>query len=292
MTLGSGSTGWIRTGPVDVNAQDDRRTRQGEPVTAARRSVTVATVDHVATVVLDNPPLNVLDLCFFRDFEAICDELAARDDVHAVVVTGSGERAFSAGADAGEHDGEPVSIEDRGRRLELECRAFDKLAALPQPTVAAIRGCALGAGLELALSCDFRIAGRSAELGLPEVELGVLPASVGLTRLPLIAGDSGAKRLAMLGERIAADTAEELGLVDEVVDDESVARRSTELASRLAKRPPATVRAIKRILGAQRELSHEEALRLIVETALSRSLVDRAAPMRRNGGPTRGECEP
>jgi enoyl-CoA hydratase/carnithine racemase len=253
----------------------------GETVTTPKHLITLAVVDHVATVVLNNPPLNVLDPHVFQDFEAVCDELAGRDDVHAVVITGSGELAFSTGADTQEFDGQPTSIEDRGMLLELACRAFDKLATLPQPTVAAIRGLALGGGLELALACDFRIAGRSAELGLPEVKLGVFPAGGGLTRLPLIVGDSGAKRLAMLGELIAADEARELGLVDEIVADESVVPRSRELASRLAERSPAAVRAIKRILGAQRELSHEESLRLIVETELSLSRVQEDAGERR-----------
>ena len=253
----------------------------GETVTTPRHLITLAVVDHVATVVLNNPPLNALDPHVLQDFEAVCDELAGRDDVHAVVITGSGERAFSVGTDARELGGQPASIEDRGFRLELECRAFDKLAALPQPTVAAIRGYALGGGLELALSCDFRIAGRSAEVGLPEVKLGGLPASGGLIRLPLIVGDSGARRLAMLGEVIAADEARALGIVDEIVADESVVQRSTELASRLAERAPATVRAVKRILGAQRELSHEETLRLIVETELSLSRVQEDAGERR-----------
>ncbi len=250
-------------------------------MSAPGRFITLAVVDHVATVVLNNPPLNALDPRVFQDFEAVCDELAGRDDVLAVVVTGSGERAFSVGTDARNCGGQPTSIADRGLRLELECRAFDKLAALPQPTVAAIRGYALGGGLELALSCDFRIAGRSAELGLPEVKPRGLPGSGGLIRLPLIVGDPGARRLAMLGEVIPADEARDVGLVDEIVADESVVQRATELASRLAERAPATVRAVKRILGAQRELSQEEALRLIVETELSLSRVQEDAGERR-----------
>jgi enoyl-CoA hydratase/carnithine racemase len=177
-----------------------------------------------------------------------------------------------------------MSLEERGRRLELECRTFDEVAGLPQPTIAAIRGVALGAGLELALACDFRIAGWGAELGFPGMAQGLLPASGGLTRLPLVVGDSGARRLAMLGERVDAREARELGLVDEMVADDAVVERSTELATRLAAQPWAVVRAVKRILGAQRELSHEEALRLTVETALSRSLAPRAAPARRKEG--------
>jgi enoyl-CoA hydratase len=238
------------------------------------RSIGIAVADHVATLTLGVAPVSNLDPPFFRDLGVMCDELAGDDDVHAVVLAGSGEHWPSTRADAGEAGARTPALEDRGLQLELECRAFYQLAALPHPTVAAIRGDAFGGGFELALACDFRIAGRSARLGLPDVTLGVFPAGGGLARLPMIVGDSTAKRLAILGDVIGAREARELRLVDDVVPDETVLRRATDLARRLADRSPAAARAIKRILAAQRELSHEEALRLILETALSRDVSD------------------
>ena len=246
----------------------------GRAMTAPVRLIGISVADHVATVTMGMPPMSALDLAFFKDLSAMCDELAGSDEIHAVVLAGHGEHWPSTRSDGSELWGRAPSHEDRDLHLELECRAFYKLAALPQPTVAAIRGDAFGSGFELALACDFRIAGRSARLGLPEVALGLFPAGGGLARLPMIVGDSTAKRLAILGEVVGAREARELRLVDDVVPDEAVLERSTAFGLRLAEREPAAVRAIKRILAAQRELSHEEALRLIVETALSRDLLD------------------
>ena len=180
----------------------------GRAMTAPVRLIGISVAEHVATVTMGLPPVSALDLAFFNDLSTMCDELAGSDDIHAVVLAGHGEHWPSNESHGSEPWGRAPSHEDRDLRLELECRAFYKLAALPQPTVAAIRGDAFGSGFELALACDFRIAGRSVRLGLPEVTLGVVPAGGGLARLPIIVGDSTAKRLAILGEVVGAREAE------------------------------------------------------------------------------------
>jgi enoyl-CoA hydratase/carnithine racemase len=243
-------------------------------MTARNRLLNVTATDHVATADVGLPSMGALELAFFRDLEAVCDELIGREEIRAVVfAVGDGQLAPTR-SDGGEPPARS-SIQDRAARLELECRALDKLAALPQPTIAAIRGDAFGTAFELTLACDFRVGGRSARIGLPDVARGLFPAG-GLARLPLIVGDSTAKRLAMLGEILGMSEAREVGLADVVVPDEAVLPRAGELAARLAQGAPTTIRAIKRILAAQRELSHDEALRLIVETALSRDVSEEA----------------
>jgi enoyl-CoA hydratase len=220
----------------------------------------------IAQIMLTNPPLNVLNRRLHEELSDLCDAIGTNDSVRAVVLTGEGNRAFSAGADINE------SAEERGSpevtaRLRFECDVYDKIEALPQPIVAAIKGYALGGGLEMTLSCDFRIAGTSAKFGLPEVKLGMFPASGGLYRLPRLIGEAQAKMLAYLGEMIDAPTALQMGLVDEVVADDDVVDRAAQLALRLAERSPLAVRTIKSILHRERELSQVDSMQLIVDAA-------------------------
>ncbi len=160
-----------------------------------------------------------------------------------VVVTGSG-RAFSAGADVSEfRDLDPASVL---RYYEEAGSLYERLAGLPQPTIAAIRGYCLGGGFELALACDFRVAEESAAFGFPEVGLGILPSSGGTYRLVRLVGSARAKELILLRPRFGAAEARELGLVTEVVLDGKALERALELADRLAGLPPVAVRLVKR----------------------------------------------
>lgn len=234
--------------------------------------VKVVIEEHVANMVLDNPPLNVISRRLEDDLGTACDLLASRDDVHAVVVTGAGDRAFSAGADINEFPTESssASLEDQTRAsLEHADIVVNKLEALPQPTIAAVRGYALGAGLEIVISCDFRVAGSSAKFGLPEIRLGIFPGTGGLYRLPRLIGEVETKRLAMLGEFITAEQAFTIRLVDEVTADERVLERARELAAQIASQAPAGIQAIKRIIQSERELSHADSMHLTYELAVS-----------------------
>ena len=144
----------------------------------------VLTPGVVAELELVNPPLNLVTAELLAELgDALTRlEAAASGDVRAVVVTGSGERAFSAGSHVGEFEAQ------RGRggraRLALEQSTVTRLARLPMPTIAAIEGNALGGGLEIALACDLRVASERAKLGLPEVRLAVIPGAGGTQRLP------------------------------------------------------------------------------------------------------------
>jgi len=204
----------------------------------------------IETVWLDNPPVNAVNSVITNALWDAFENLG--DDVRAVVLRGRGERAFSAGADitgfvGGSSEGErPAGIQP----------VADLLEAAPVPVVAAIHGYCLGGGLEIALACDFRIATRDAQLGFPEVNLGLLPGGGGTQRAPRLISRGRAAWLIMSGERIPAEQAAEWGLVEFVVDDleEGIAR----YVEPLDKQSPHAVRQIKSLLRETREERSDE----------------------------------
>jgi enoyl-CoA hydratase len=179
--------------------------------------------------------------------------LAADPTVKAVVVTGS-EKAFAAGADVKEFEPNARSA----RRVANAFRdAGDALAAIPRPVIAAIRGYALGGGIELAMACDYRIASDTARLGQPEILLGIIPGGGGTQRLARLVGPSRAKELIWSGRQVRADEALAIGLVDEVVAADDVVDHAVALAQRLAKGAVAAMGLAKRAIddGYDRPLS-------------------------------------
>jgi len=201
---------------------------------------------------LQRPPLNPLSEALLGDLGAAARELAADDGVHAVVVAGS-EKAFAAGADISEFG----SSED-ARRIEAAFRAaFDAVAAIPRPVIAAIRGFALGGGLELALACDLRVTADSARLGQPEILLGIIPGAGGTQRLPRLVGISRAKEMVFTGRLVDADEALSIGLVNRVVPSADVHAAAVDLAVRLARGPALALRAAKEAIdrGVETDLS-------------------------------------
>jgi len=214
----------------------------------------------VAYLELVNPPLNLITRELLEALDAALATLAeaSADAVRVVVVTGSGERAFSAGSHVGEFESQRGPA---GRaRHELEQRVARNLAELAMPTIAAIEGNALGGGLELALCCDIRIASSRARLGLPEVHLAVTPGSGGTQRLPRIVGLARAKELILTGRIIDADEALRIGLVSEVVPAGEAVARATSIADGIAARGPLAVREAKRLIDAATELDIDAGL--------------------------------
>lgn len=171
--------------------------------------------------------------------------------VRAVVVTGVGG-SFCAGADLKERQG--MSLDETRAYVQLLNDTFDALEALPQPTVAAMQGAALGGGLELALACDFRLAVPRAQLGLPEVRVGILPGAGGTRRLPRVVGAAAVRELVLLGRRISAQRAYEIGLVNEVSENLTAAVEA--LLTDLGACAPLGVEQAKRVL-AGRSTEHE-----------------------------------
>jgi enoyl-CoA hydratase/carnithine racemase len=177
----------------------------------------------------------------------------------SVVFTG-GARAFSAGADVGElRERDPASILAYYRSTG---GVYERVAALPQPTIAAIAGYCLGGGLELALACDFRVADATASFGFPEVGIGILPSSGGTHRLARLVGTARAKELVLLRERFGAEEARALGLVTDTVDEGGALERALELADRIGALPPLAVAVAKQAIDAMPESSREAGLAL------------------------------
>jgi len=209
--------------------------------------VRVETDQAVATIRLDRPPMNALNGQVQDEIAAAAARLAADESVRAVVIYG-GEKAFAAGADIKEmaQAGYGRMVADTGR---LQA-AFTAVAELPKPVVAAITGYALGGGLELALCADFRVAGRSARVGQPEILLGVIPGGGGTQRLPRLIGPARAKDLIFTGRFVAADEALSIGLVDQVVPDAEVYDAARALVARYAQGPALALRAAKQAIDA------------------------------------------
>jgi enoyl-CoA hydratase len=202
----------------------------------------------VAHLELVNRPLNLITRELLEEIEAALGELeaAAPGDVRAVVVTGSGDRAFSAGSHVGEFEAQrgPGGRE----RHVLEQRVSSRLACLPMPTIAAIEGNALGGGLELALACDLRVASERAKLGLPEVRLAVTPGAGGTQRLPRVVGPARAKELILTGRVVDAEEALRIGLLNRVVPAGQARTAADEIADEIAARGPLAVREAKRLI--------------------------------------------
>jgi len=201
----------------------------------------------IETVWFDNPPLNVIGSEIAEMLTHALDEID--DETRVIVLRGKGDRAFSAGADISGFKGS-----DPGARRIQELA--DRLEAAPVPVLAAIHGYCIGGGLELALGCDLRIARRDAQLGFPEVNLGLLPGGGGTQRAPRVIGRSRAAWLVMSGERIDAELAERWGLVDFVFDD--LDDGIEQVAGKLAKQSPSALREIKQLLRATRDERSDE----------------------------------
>ncbi|HEY0736604.1 MAG TPA: enoyl-CoA hydratase-related protein [Herpetosiphonaceae bacterium] len=203
----------------------------------------------VAIVMLNRPKqLNALSQAVLREVDAALDELAADDAVRAIILTGSGDRAFAAGADIGELSA--LESATQGRALATRSHQLGrKMADLDKPIIAAINGFALGGGLELALACDFRLASDTAQVGLPEVTLGIIPGWGGTQRLPRLVGPGMAKLLMMSGERIDAAEALRLGIVERVYPQAELLDAAKQLAQKLAGMPPLSIAAIKQAVN-------------------------------------------
>lgn len=211
----------------------------------------------VSTITIDRPDaMNALTLETIDDLR---DALTSVEgEAGAVVLTGAGDDAFVAGGDLSfmrdlDADG-AADFAERGHRL---CEAVE---AFPAPVIAAINGYAFGAGLELALACDLRVASERAILGEPEVDLGVMPGFGGTQRLPRHVGDEMARRLLFFGDRIDAQDALECGLVGDVVAHAELETYATGLAEDLAEKPAGALRATKEALNARFETTLSDGL--------------------------------
>jgi enoyl-CoA hydratase/carnithine racemase len=199
----------------------------------------------VATIRLNRPKVNALNEQLAREIGEAVDELAADESARAVVLWG-GERVFAAGADIKEMESQDATRMYRyiGRFQDV----FTRLEHLPQPTIAAINGYALGGGCELAMSCDFRICAEDSQLGQPEIKLGVIPGAGGTQRLPRLVGPARAKEIIFSGRFVKADEAERIGLVDRVTASDEVYATAVEMAEGFAAGPAVALMAAKQAI--------------------------------------------
>lgn len=216
--------------------------------------------DGIGEITLSNPPYNSLERPKFED-PAVLAEFLARDDLKGVVVQGAGKH-FCAGADLDELERLRQDPEELARELEEGRRLIETLAAATVPIVANIRGSCLGAGLEIAMACHFRVASENAIFGFPESGLGLLPGLGGTVLAPRILKRSVAVDMLVTGRMMEASEARELGVVDRVVPTKELRSRGRELLSNLIdRRPRYVIRAIMKAIHNAHHLPLEEALR-------------------------------
>lgn len=217
---------------------------------------------NVAVVTINRPKaLNALTYAAMAEIAAVTEDLAADPEVRAVVFTGAGERAFVAGADINEVRA-ISSAEEAERKMRYGQEVFRKIELMPKPVIMAINGYALGAGLELAMAGDVRIAAETAKLGLPEINLGVFPGWGGTQRLPRLVGKGAAKLMTLTGEPVTAAEALRLGLVDRVVPAAELMPTALALAQTLAGKAPIALRLAKQAINEGLELTLEQGLAL------------------------------
>ena len=198
--------------------------------------------DRMATLTVNRPQVrNALGKETVEEIHSALRELGARDDVHVLILTGAGDKAFVSGADIRE-------IRQRGKREALDAinqELFTAVENFPWPVIAAVNGYALGGGFELALACDLRVAAEEATFGFPETGLGIMPAAGGTQRLPRHIGSGKAKEYIFTGEMIDARTAEKLGLVSAVVPRTELMTATRALAAKILARGPLAIRLAK-----------------------------------------------
>jgi enoyl-CoA hydratase/3-hydroxyacyl-CoA dehydrogenase len=238
---------------------------QPRPAAAKYEEIEVRKEPPIGWIVLNRPHrLNAISPKMVEELEDAVDELSADRSVRVIVITGSGGRAFSVGADITAFS-EILSTESKvPMALKFSLKFNDllrKLERVPKPVVAAIDGYALGGGLELALACDFRIASDRSEVGQPEIRLGLIPGGGATQRLTRLIGPSRAKHVIFFGGRIKADEALRLGILDKVVPTESFEREVKEFAARLAELPPIALAAAKEAINTALNVSIDDGLR-------------------------------
>lgn len=200
--------------------------------------------NHIATLVIDQPKtLNSLDMKILGNLELLIDELVESPEVKVVIISGAGEKAFVAGGDIGAM--QPLGPFGARRIVEQAQRIFNKIEFSRKIFIAAINGYALGAGCELAMACDIRLAARHAKLGQPEIRLGIIPGWGGTQRLPRLVGKGKAKELMLTGGMIDAEEAHRIGLVNQVYPGDILMGKAIEMADDIAAKSQLAVRLIK-----------------------------------------------
>jgi len=218
--------------------------------------------NHILTATLDRPPVNALNTQLVAELQEISDTVTHSKDIRAVIITANG-KVFCAGADLKERK---TMNENEVQQIIKNIRScFHTWYKIPIPVICAMNGGAYGGGLELALMCDIRVIADTAEIGLRETRLGIIPGAGGTQRLSRIAGESAAMRWIVPGKVDSADQANKDGIVDYVTKPDSVMIKANELADEFLKAAPIAVRQAKRAIREGLEKPFEQALQFETE---------------------------
>jgi enoyl-CoA hydratase/carnithine racemase len=211
-------------------------------------------IDHTAKIIINNPSANTWDLESLLGLEEIIEHLNQDDEIFSLVITGQGEKFFSAGADLKVfHEGGKDAAKEMSNAFS---KAFKALSKFRGVSIAAINGFAMGGGLECALACDIRIAEEKAVLALPEPKVGLLPCGGGTQILPRLVGEGWAKRIILTGEQIKPDQALKISLIEEKVENGKALETAMLMASTVANQSPSSISQCKELIHKAR-LSEE-----------------------------------
>ena len=212
------------------------------------QDIIVKKEEGIGWITLNRPHrLNTMTLDMMNEFISALGDFESDKDIKCIVITGAGEKAFSAGADVTAFTGITPSMATDASMKGHELTA--RIEGLGKPVIACINGYALGGGLELSLACDFRIASESAQMGATEIKLGLMPGWGGTQRLARVVGLAKAKELVMLGERITAEEAHKIGLVNRVVPRDKLIEETKTFAKNFVEGPPVALKAAKLALN-------------------------------------------
>jgi enoyl-CoA hydratase/3-hydroxyacyl-CoA dehydrogenase len=227
----------------------------------AYETVKVEREEKILWIILNRPHrLNAFNDVLIEEIADALDTAEKDPSIRCIVIMGDGDRAFSAGADVTMFPkATPVKAEEFSRMGQ---KVFGKIEEMSKPVIAAINGFALGGGLELAIACDFRVAAEHAELGSPEIALGLIPGWGGTQRLARLIGLPKAKEIVMLGNRLKADEALKVGLVNKVVHFEKLRDEVREMAKKLSDGPPVAMKYAKQALNFGTQVPMDTGLRL------------------------------
>ena len=222
--------------------------------------VNLAVENGIATLTISNPPANLLSKAVLTEINSVLDELPKNPAARVLIITGAGT-FFIVGADIKEISGLTGAAQGK-EAATLGQMVFDKLEALPIPSIAAINGHCLGGGNEMAMACTIRIASDRARIGQPEINLGIMPGFGGTQRLARIVGKAKALELNLTGDMLNAQTAYEIGLVNKVVPEADVMKQATGLAKKIAEKSKLPVQRILKVTREGLEMSLKEGLAL------------------------------
>lgn len=228
----------------------------------------IETQGRVAIITIHRPPMNTLSRDTLAELDSIFTELENDNTIRAVILTGSGEKIFSAGADITEF-GDIADPEQSKTNILRVHQFFERLELFPKPTIACINGKALGGGNELQMACHLAIASESAEFALPEVRLGIMPGYGGTQRLPRLIGKRRALELMISGERISAQKALDYGLINKIVPQEKLLEEALHWAEQMAGGPPLAIKGILDSVNRGQEVPIHEGISIELENMLS-----------------------